>query len=109
MDRMRQRTQIVKSSHNLLVVCTSRSQIDCDRFDKSYRLREPNDIERKSIIDTCLDLGSSKNNEVSEKLADVVAATVGKSRGDLAHFCREAIISIPLSHHDCESIFRLEV
>lgn len=95
MDRMRRPT---RNAHNLLVVCTSSLQIDCDRFDKSYRLLEPNDIERKSIIDTCLSLGTRQNNEVSEKLAAVVAATIGKSRGDLAQFCRKAIVSAPLSN-----------
>ena len=103
MDRVRQQRHKSKRPCNLLVVCTSRSQIDCDRFDKCYRLKEPNDIERTSIIDVCLGLGGRKNSEVSEKLTTVVAATIGKSRGDLAQFCRHAIVSVPLSDHDCGS------
>ncbi len=114
MDRMRRKG--LKSNQNttgkgLLVICTSRSHDGgiLDRFDKIFHFGAPSGIERRYLIET--GLGLRRNNSIENldgDLAQVVNATVGKSRGEIAHFCREAIEAVPFIHMENDYILRLD-
>jgi SpoVK/Ycf46/Vps4 family AAA+-type ATPase len=101
MDRMRRSEQHSHSSERkgLLVICTSRSHDDgiVDRFDKVFHLDNPSSIERRYLIELGLGLILSivPIEGWDGRVTEVVSATVGKSRGDIAQFCREAIESVP--------------
>lgn len=83
---------------NLVVICTSRTVGDNvrDRFYKVFYLGEPNEIERKMILENCLQKPHGElTGDVRFKLEELVADTVGKSRGDLAQYCRNAMDVVP--------------
>lgn len=81
---------------NLLVVCTARSKDDryIDRFDKVFELGDPDWEERNHIVEQCLDLSMNrfKNNE-RKMINGISTSLMGKSRGEIALFCREAMNS----------------
>ena len=113
-DRMRRNNckQSDTKSKGLLVVCTSRSHDDdiVDRFDKQFHLDSPNIDERQNLIEIGLGLRNGMaGNDIHEKLAGVVSVTFGKSRGDIAQTCREAIGLVPQIASSEDEMARLDV
>mmetsp|Transcript_6257 Transcript_6257/g.9472 ORF Transcript_6257/g.9472 Transcript_6257/m.9472 type:complete len:1096 (-) Transcript_6257:1154-4441(-) len=109
-----------KISNNLLIICTARrSYGDIDdndrnksddqkfimkRFDKHFYLDDPGWSERYQIIRQCLGLidssilcdgnddgGDGDSDMINSMLSTAVTSTMGKSRGEIALYCREAI------------------
>lgn len=80
--------------NNLLIICTSK-MADAnliDRFHVVFRIGDPNGIERRLIIEHSLFKPEGEmTDDIMHKLQELIANTVGKSRGDLAQHCREAL------------------
>mmetsp|Transcript_7400 Transcript_7400/g.14013 ORF Transcript_7400/g.14013 Transcript_7400/m.14013 type:complete len:919 (-) Transcript_7400:240-2996(-) len=94
------------SLSNLLVICTSTTADENvrDRFHKVFHLGEPNEDERKLILEHCLQKPKGEmTQDLMDKLEELVTDTVGKSRGDLAQYCRDAIDVIPGLHDSFEA------
>jgi ATPases of the AAA+ class len=98
---------------NLVVICTSKTVGDNvrDRFHKVFHLGEPNEIERKMILENCLQKPHGElTGDVRFKLEELVVDTVGKSRGDLAQYCRDAMDVVPRIDDSLKAFsFRLDV
>jgi SpoVK/Ycf46/Vps4 family AAA+-type ATPase len=102
------------SLSNLLVICTSKAAGENvrDRFHKVFHLGNPDETERKMILESCLQKPIGEMPEdVVNMLEELVADTVGKSRGDIAQHCRDAFDVIPGINNDSIEVFssRLDV
>ena len=98
-------------SQGVLVLCTSRSHNEdiANRFDKIFHLDSPNNEERENLVEQGLGLDNVRKDEVNKKLTDLVIATVGKSRGEIAQCCRKVVDSIPCSGNSKSDLPRLEL
>ena len=78
-----------------LVLCTSRGHDDniVDRFDTVYKFEGPTNVERKEMIEFSLRLTPDMKlkKERDGLISEIISATIGKSRGEIAKYCREAI------------------
>ena len=71
-----------------VIVCSSKERFgkNIDRFDKTLPLLPPNKEERRKIISHYVDVDASV-----ESFADY---TLGLSRAEIAHHCREALVTL---------------
>lgn len=86
-------------NYQVLIVGTASSDVGVDsigRVDKVFLLESPNDAERGEIIMNSLGLSASDAPDNSILLTDLVDCTVGRSRSELVHYCRQAIASMSL-------------
>ena len=96
-----------------LVLCTSRGHDDniVDRFDTVYKFEGPTNVERKEMIEFSLRLipDMKLKKERDGLISEIVSATIGKSRGEIAKYCREAIEVVPTNGSTEVCISRLKV
>jgi len=84
------------SEVKLLVICTSRSRGNgSDLFDKTFYLGELPYSERIQIIKQCLGLTEVSCEAFPDMVSKVTTSTMGKSRGEIAQYCREARNRVP--------------
>ncbi len=88
--------KIVQS--NLLIICTARSDDErySDRFDKQFYLSDPDYEERHGIVQQCLGIKNTLDEKINDIMAAVATSLMGKSRGEIALCCREAMTYIPM-------------
>jgi SpoVK/Ycf46/Vps4 family AAA+-type ATPase len=88
LDSIRERNYGGRNSRTILI-CTSKENFgkDIDRFDKILPLLPPDKDERRQIISSYVDI-------VDVPLQSLVECTVGLSRAELAHHCREALSTL---------------
>ncbi|GFH44959.1 hypothetical protein CTEN210_01433 [Chaetoceros tenuissimus] len=110
MDTMQKNLERNDNFGNILVIATTRTSLESDRFNKTFQLGDPSHVERKEIISQCLRLDVKIMTEkVSKALSEIVLATVGRSRADIAQFCREAVEQTPTSESEETQLQRLTV
>jgi SpoVK/Ycf46/Vps4 family AAA+-type ATPase len=112
LDSLRDKDSI-KSGH-ILLLCTSRIQCEeiISRFDKVFFKREPDDLQRREMILSCLAADcnvekSAGNAEVTSDaidklLSQVVHHSTGKSASEISQCCRKALLACdkPSSFND---------
>jgi len=99
MDRLRGSQLKCLQPLEILVLSTARSHDNdiSDRFDNVFHIHEPDSIERRLIIETCLGLPNDcEQIGLGELLTRVVSSTLGKSRGEIAQNCREGVREVPI-------------
>lgn len=72
----------------IILICSSKENFgkDIDRFDKILPLLPPNKEERRQIISNIFGVNSS--------IDTLVDYTLGLSRAELAHYCRQALLEL---------------
>lgn len=110
MDTMQKNLDRNDNFGNILVIATTRTSLESDRFNKTFQIGDPSYVERKEIISQCLCLDVEIMTEkVDKALSEIVLATVGRSRADIAQFCREAVEQTPTSGSEDTQLQRLTV
>jgi len=89
-----------------LLICTSRTSGDgiSERFDKIFKMEPPNDVQRESIIRSCLlhlppgkelensdELRQSQTSNENDIFSRIISCTVGRSAAEISQICREVI------------------
>lgn len=85
------------SNGQMILICSSKGNFgkNIDRFDKILQLLQPNKEERKNIIYNYIvehDVQHIGCSDIS--VVTLVECTLGLSRAELSHYCREALISL---------------
>ncbi len=81
MDKLRECNKGKTSERQLLAICTSRSHDDgiIDRFDGKCFLAEPDSVERRYLIETCLSLPKQcEQIGLGEQIASMIALMAPK-------------------------------
>jgi len=85
-----------------IILCSTKS-IDVgvlERFDKIFYLEEIRSIDCKYIIEKHLNLNNTLfNSQIHNLMASTIESTFGRSRGEVAFFCREVLNQIPSSQN----------
>jgi len=85
------------SNGQMILICSSKVNFgqDIDRFDKILQLLQPNKEERKNIISYYIAEHDVQHIGCSDiSVVTLVECTLGLSRAELSHYCREALISL---------------
>lgn len=100
LDALREnRCPFVGDGH-LLLVCTSRSRCGdvVDRFDRTFRIGQPSEEQRRQFITSCLSFGNAEDHlgnegaNIEAILSLIVHHSAGRSALELSQCCREAIL-----------------
>lgn len=78
---------------HILLLCTSRIRCEeiISRFDKVFVKHEPDDVQRREMIRSCLAAGCNVDND-EEMLSLVVQHSTGKSAFEIAQCCRKVLL-----------------
>jgi transitional endoplasmic reticulum ATPase len=61
------------------------------RVDKVFSMEAPNDNERRQLISYSFDVRTEDDPEIRSLFDDLVECTVGRSRSEIAQYCRQAV------------------
>lgn len=92
------RIKCITTNAEYCVICSAKVVDDgiSKRFDKIFHLEEIQSIASRRIIEQHLNLnGIPLDHELNELMVGAVESTIGRSRGEIAFFCRDALNQIP--------------
>jgi len=92
------RIKYISNNVEFIVICSAEVVDDgiSKRFDKIFRLEEIHSVASRRIIEQHLNLNNIRLvPELNELMTGAVESTIGRSKGEIAYFCREALNQIP--------------
>jgi len=97
------RIKCITTNAEYCVICSAKGVDDgiSKRFDKIFHLEEVHSTASRRIIEQHLNLNDIPlNQKLNELMQGAVESTIGRSRGEIAFFCREALNQIPFIKGD---------